>query len=1401
MDYKNLLIALRFSPQKFLLLFSKVILSIFGLLLLIYLLLQLPPVQQKIKDFALQEVIKKTKNRMHIGHLRFSPFNHILLEDVYISDLRGDTLLYAQKLDAGFDLFRLLKNQLLIHSVEAADFNIRISQDSAGSAFNFQFLVDAFASDSPASDSPVRIEIDQIILKNGKLSYDMLSKPYLADSLFDVNHISIQNLEAKIRLQSIDLENLKTGITSLSFTEKSGFKLDDLHFNLQSKQKVVSLNDFAVRLPHSELKLSDAELDYTGLEIRDIFAKAAYSFRIPSGKISAGDLIYFYPPLSAFPDILSFSGELKGTFPELNIPFLELRYGENFSLLAKAGMSDVYQWEQSVFAVKIDSCLIDRIASPFVLTRIDLTGEVKGALPDLHFNLQGKSKESDWTLQGKGEYVPASGNARLEAGVDQLRYNDYSCRNVSVKASYISDSVAIDIHSEDENLPLALRGNANLNKNNQEATLHADLHGLRLDALNVLPANLGAELAGVVDIRVKGFNPEAMSASATIDSLRFSTHNGVFNDSPVTIDYTAGPNKQKHLNVRSKTLNLRGLGELSFAGVDRSIRQAFPTLFSKEVSKKKKIQLPEEDFYLVIAVRRANAVSRLLGMKTEIPDSALMIGKYHSGDSLVHFDATAFYFFSPTDTCKLHLNMSNNQNKLAVLFDVNNRSAQYNLTGNTGAEIEFIPHAKNTFPNMHIALNSGSVSLNESAFHIYPAQIDIRDKRYEIHNFALRHSTSEYLKINGVVSENRNDSLLVEINRLEIKTVLDALKYDIPLSGYASGEISFSRLTSEPHIITRNFSVNHILFNQDSIGNLSLTSGWSSVRQGLFLRAVWNNPYTQESVVSGLLLPGKDSIALSGNIQGIQLRWFDDYLAGSIDGLDGELGAKIRVDGAISKPILTGTAFLKNVKAGVAKLHTVYRVSDSIDLQADKIVFNDFTIYDENRHTGKINGFISHKQFLNLHPKLTLDFNNFSVLNNAHQTDSLFFGRLNVNGRLNVSMQNKNWLVGGNLTHGKLNLLMANIPEAAAAQRYGWITFVDGEKEEAGNTRQNPKSKETSGFSFPMKLNLTLSTHPGLNVGVILNPETGDVAQVQGNGNIALSYDLNNGNMNLQGTYTVEEGDCSLSLKNITRKNFRIRNGGKLVFRGDPMNTSFDLTAIYYLKASLTSLDPSFAEITSPGKIPVNCLLTASGSMKKMQLNYQILLPNESLEVQRKLDGLLYTDEVKIKEIAYLLALGSFMPANSGGQTAGSSGVWTSIASSSVTSQLNSLLTGVLSDNWSIGTDLYSSDGSMSKMDMDVNISTRLFDDRLVVNSTLGYHNDLNPSGQTDNFTGDFDLEYKLSPEGNVLLRFFNITNNQYYEKAKMTQGVGIVYKRQGKTFRQLFRSFKIKGKKAKSFF
>ena len=686
-------------------------------------------------------------------------------------------------------------------------------------------------------------------------------------------------------------------------------------------------------------------------------------------------------------------------------------------------------------------------------------------------------------------------------------------------------------------------------------------------------------------------------------------------------------------------------------------------------------------------------------------------------------------------------------------------------------------------------MQPGSFTLNGTTFRVYPAEINITNNRYEINNFALRHSTSGFLKVDGIISDNKNDSLQVSINRFEIGTILSAMKNKIPLSGMAAGDITFSGLMTNPLIFTRNFTIDNMKFDGNQLGDLKLMSAWSSERQGLALHATWNPPDMQESVVSGFFLPKRDSLALTADINGIRMKWLAGYFPDNFFGLDGELGIHLKANGKPTNPVLSGILYLNEATFGIRPLNTRYWISDSIVIDNKNLIFKNCVIYDETNRNAKINGSIYHNNFSNLNPKLTFDFNQFLVLNNSEQTDSLFYGLIRMNGNLSLHLQNKDWLLQGNLSNGTANKIMINLPESAMeAERYNWLTFINTEKEDSIAVVKKQTVNESSDFSFPLKLQITLSINPNLSLGAVINPDTKDAAIVTGRGILDFSYSLTNPEPRLLGSYTIDDGTCTLSLINITKKTFSIKPGGKLNFQGAPLNTTFDLSALYSLRTYLTSLDPSFASIATASRIPVNCVLTATGKLEDMELKYRVELPNQTDETQRKLDGLMYTDDIKIKQIAYLLAFGTFLPVSSNSMNSGNTAIWTSLASSSITSQLNNLLSGVLSENWTIGTDLHSNDSDFSDVDMDVNISTRLFNDRVTLNSTLGYHNNTN---QINNFTGDFDLEYKLTSTGNLLLQFYNVTNNQYYNKSKspLTQGVGIVYKRESRTFRQLFGS------------
>ena len=273
-------------------------------------------------------------------------------------------------------------------------------------------------------------------------------------------------------------------------------------------------------------------------------------------------------------------------------------------------------------------------------------------------------------------------------------------------------------------------------------------------------------------------------------------------------------------------------------------------------------------------------------------------------------------------------------------------------------------------------------------------------------------------------------------------------------------------------------------------------------------------------------------------------------------------------------------------------------------------------------------------------------------------------------------------------------------------------------------------------------------------------------------------------NMSAFGDYTLTEGFVKVNLQRIKNLEFKILDGSKLTFIGDPLKTQFNIKASRRVRANIATLDASFAESGS-SKVNVDCILGITGNMDKMNITYDISLPDAPDDIKRRVNSLIATDEQKIRQFAFLVATGSFYSSGGAGGSIGG-GIWTNLASSTLSGALNSVFGNILGDNWEIGTNIESNDGTFDNVDMSVNVSTKLFDDRLKLNTNVGVRSD-----QVDNdnsFIGDFEVEYMLTPTWT--LKAYNKTNDKYYRQAPTTQGIGIVYTREARTLKRLFYFF-----------
>lgn len=84
----------------------------------------------------------------------------------------------------------------------------------------------------------------------------------------------------------------------------------------------------------------------------------------------------------------------------------------------------------------------------------------------------------------------------------------------------------------------------------------------------------------------------------------------------------------------------------------------------------------------------------------------------------------------------------------------------------------------------------------------------------------------------------------------------------------------------------------------------------------------------------------------------------------------------------------------------------------------------------------------------------------------------------------------------------------------------------------------------------------------------------------------------------MYGNIGIVQGNYNFSLQQLIHKNFKIRDGSIINFRGDPFEATMNVNAIYNVTANIQDLDPSLTYESSRRNTPVNCVLKLDGVLR-----------------------------------------------------------------------------------------------------------------------------------------------------------------------------------------------------------
>ncbi len=154
-----------------------VLASLIGLIIIVVLLLQTAFVQDYIRGKAVNWLSSKLNTKVAISKLRVRFPVSLELGGVYIEDRSKDTLFSAGVVRADLDMWSLFHGEYKADLIRIASLTANLKRSLPDTQFNFQFIIDAFASPHDASvkkekSKPFEFRLGELRLDSIRLVYD-----------------------------------------------------------------------------------------------------------------------------------------------------------------------------------------------------------------------------------------------------------------------------------------------------------------------------------------------------------------------------------------------------------------------------------------------------------------------------------------------------------------------------------------------------------------------------------------------------------------------------------------------------------------------------------------------------------------------------------------------------------------------------------------------------------------------------------------------------------------------------------------------------------------------------------------------------------------------------------------------------------------------------------------------------------------------------------------------------------------------------------------------------------------------------------------------------------------------------------------------------------------------------
>ena len=801
--------------------------------------MHIPIVQSFIGSTVAQAVSKKLGTEVVVTRVDLGFFNRIIIDNFYIKDHKQQNLLKASRLSVKINPISIFKGKIIISSIQLFGSKFNLYKESNTAKANFQFVLDSLASKDTLNQTPLDLKINSIIIRNGKVYYNILNTPH-TPKRFNTNHIEISNLSGHIILNTLTNDSINVNIKRLALKEKSGIDFKNIQLSLDAGRQSAKLKKLQVQLLNSTLQ-SDSIMSFYRIKDKTIeLPSLTFNGKFNKIDINPYDLSTFENTLNKINHHYIGAFSFEGTSTSLNIKDFTLHSSDG-GLKLKAGIFVKGGFKKPKWFISIPQLIATQTHISYIhklitsqkeqphwltqLGTVSYTGELGGYGKELstraHIKTNVGNVQLDLGIHGKDINGHINSNninikeltdnqtfgnislkldfngiinnnklskISLKGVVPLFDYNNYSYKNITINGSYEKDIINGKLALNDPNGNIDIDGRMNISPKNFMANIEAKANQVNINALKITNKYPQTNFSFVLSTNFTG--KDINSLNGRIDLKDFKMVSDKLNYALEEFNITAQNNGKTHVvNLHSDFADAQIEGFYQYQTLYNSVLNLINSRLSTIPGLPKSKGITKNNFTINATLYKADWLNHFFNIPLDVTHPITIAAKVNDKEQDIDLTLTANNFvYAGKEYQEGWLNITSPGDSLCVktnISSVNSQGTKLDLGLNAIAihnqlstQLSFNNNQDKRLKgeiNADTRFLKNSNGVSTAAINIKPSTIMIGDSTWTVEPSTVNYS-KDLLAINNFKISHKEQYL--NINGNATKSLNESLQVD-----------------------------------------------------------------------------------------------------------------------------------------------------------------------------------------------------------------------------------------------------------------------------------------------------------------------------------------------------------------------------------------------------------------------------------------------------------------------------------------------------------------------------------------------------------------------------------------------------------------------------------------------